>query len=91
MLRNFFYKLILPNYTTTPDIIINNNYGYLKINNQKVKFPKGVYVFIKLVPSMGVVSKINGIETREVYYTLIDNDFYVEANGECEIIWQKVS
>lgn len=91
MLRNFFYKLLLPNYTTTPDVIITNNYGYLKINNQKIKFPKGFYVFIKLNPSQGVVSKINNIETRELFYFTTDEDFYVEADGECEIIWQKVS
>jgi hypothetical protein len=90
MVRNSFFKLNLPEYTTTPDIIITNSYGYLKINNQKIKFPKGFYIFIKLIPATNVISKVNNIETRDLVWVKIDNDFYIEANGECEILWQKV-
>lgn len=91
MTREYFFKLNLPSYTVIPDIVISTDYGYLKINNKKVKFPKGLYVYIKIIPSTGVIVKINNIEARDLYWVKIDNDFYIEANGECEIIFQKVS
>lgn len=91
MRRNVFLNLNLPTYSVNPDIIVSNDYGYIKINNQKVKFPKGLYVYIKIIPSTGVIVKINNIEARDLYWVKIDNDFYIEANGECEIIFQKVS
>ncbi len=88
--RDYLFKLNLPNYNIIPDIIINNSYGYLKINNESVRFPKGYYIYLRLIPTSGVVVRLNGIEVRELVWVSIDNDFYIEANGECEILWQKV-
>jgi hypothetical protein len=85
--RSYFYNLDLPNYTTTPDIVISNDFGKITINNQKVKFSKGLYVYLKT----SVKSKLNGIDFQELYYFIAKDDFYVENTGVCEIDFQRIS
>jgi hypothetical protein len=87
MFRMSFYSLDLPDYTTTPHIIVDNDFGKITINKQKVKFPKGLYVYLKT----SVKSKLNGIDFQELYYFIAKDDFYVENTGECEIDFQRVS